>query len=52
MGLIKRTVYLEALRESEKGVKIIYLGSGEIAKLIHTTKMLEEFKEIIDRRVA
>ena len=51
-GHIKRTVYLEALRESEKGIKILYLGSGEIAKLIHTPNMLDEFKEIIDRQVA
>ncbi len=51
-GHIQRTVYLEALRESEKGVKILYLGSGEIAKLIHTANMLEEFKEIIDRQVS
>lgn len=51
-GHIKRTVYLEALRESEKGIKILYLASGEIAKLIHTPNMLDEFKEIIDRQVA
>ena len=51
-GPIKHTVYLEALRESEKGVKILYLGSAEIAKLIHTPNMLDEFKEIIDRQVA
>ncbi|MBR4391087.1 MAG: hypothetical protein IKT08_03155 [Bacteroidales bacterium] len=51
-GYIQRTVYLEVLRESEKGIKILYLGSGEIAKLIHTPNMLEEFKEIIDRQVA
>ena len=51
-GHIKRTVYLESLRESEKGTKILYLGSGEIAKLIHTPNMLDEFKEIIDRQVA
>lgn len=51
-GHIKRSVYLEALRESEKGIKILYLGSGEIMKLIHTPNMLDEFKEIIDRQVA
>lgn len=51
-GHVKRTVFLEALRESEKGIKILYLGSGEIAKLIHTPNMLDEFKEIIDRQVA
>ena len=50
-GHIQRTVYLEALRESEKGVKILYLGSGEIATLIHAPNMLDEFKEIIDRQV-
>lgn len=51
-GHIKRTVFLEVLRESEKGIKILYLGSGEIAKLIHTPNMLDEFKEIIDQQVA
>ena len=51
-GHIKRSVYLEALRESGKGIKILYLGSGEIMRLIHTPNMLEEFKEIIDRQVA
>ena len=51
-GHIKRSVYLEALRESEKGIKILYLGSGEIMRLIHTPNMLDEFKEIIDRQVA
>ena len=49
---IKRSVYLEALRESEKGIKILYLGNGEIMKLIHTPNMLDEFKEIIDQQVA
>lgn len=51
-GHISRAVYLEALRESEKGVKIIYLGSAEITRLIHTPNMLDEFKEIIDHQVA
>lgn len=51
-GHIKRSVYLEALRESEKGIKILYLSSGEIMRLIHTPNMLDEFKEIIDRQVA
>ncbi len=51
-GHIKRSVYLEALRESEKGIKILYLGSGEIMRLIHTPNMLDEFKEIIDQQVA
>lgn len=50
-GYIKRTVYQEALKESEKGVKIIYLSSGEIMRLIHTPNMLDEFKEIIDGQV-
>lgn len=51
-GHIKRSVYLEALRESEKGIKILYLGSGETMRLIHTPNMLDEFKEIIDQQVA
>lgn len=51
-GHIKRTVYLEALKESGKDVKILYLSSGEIVRLIHTPNMLDEFKEIIDSQVA
>jgi len=51
-GHIKRTVYLEALKESGNDVKIIYLSSGEIARLIHTPDMLDEFKEIMDEQVA
>ena len=48
-GDIKRSVYQEALRESGGGIKILYLNSGEISRLIHTPNMLEEFKEIFDR---
>lgn len=51
-GHIKRTVYLEALKESGNDIKIIYLSSGEIARLIHTPNMLDEFKEIMDEQVA
>lgn len=51
-GYIKRTVKLEALKESCNDVKIIYLSSGEIARLIHTPDMLDEFKEIMDEQVA
>lgn len=51
-GPIKRTVYFEALKESGNDVKIIYLSAGEIARLIHTPNMLDEFKEIIDEQVA
>lgn len=51
-GHIKRTVYLEALKESGNDVKIVYLSSGEIARLIHTPDMLDEFKEIMDEQVA
>lgn len=50
-GHIKRSVYLEALKESGNNVKILYLSSGEIARLIHTPNMLDEFKEIIDSQV-
>lgn len=50
-GYIKRTVYFEALKESSNDVKIIYLSSGEIVRLIHTPDMLDEFKEIMDEQV-
>lgn len=51
-GNIKRSVYQEALHESTSGIKILYLGSGEIARLIHMPNMLDEFKEIMDQQVA
>jgi len=50
-GTITKTVYLEALKESKGGVKIVYLASSEILTLIHSQDMLEEFKIIIDKQV-
>lgn len=50
-GRIKRTVYLEALKDAKGGVKILYMSSPEIMQLIHASDMLEEFKLIIDKQV-
>ena len=50
-GSIKRTVYLEALKEAKGSVKILYMSSPEILQLIHASDMLEEFKLIIDKQV-
>lgn len=50
-GSIKRTVYQEALKESKGNVKILYMSSPEIIRLIHASDMLEEFKLIIDKQV-
>ncbi len=50
-GSIKRTVYLEALKEAKGSVKILYMSSPEIMQLIHSSNMLEEFKLIIDKQV-
>lgn len=50
-GYIKRTVFQEALKECKFNTKIVFLSSSEIIRLIHTSKMLDEFKEIIDEQV-
>lgn len=50
-GSIKKTVYLEALKEAKGSVKILYMSSNEIMQLIHASDMLEEFKLIIDKQV-
>ncbi len=50
-GTVKSTVFKEALKECKFNNKIIFLASAEILRLIHTPKMLEEFKEIIDEQV-
>lgn len=50
-GTVKSTVLREALKECKFNSKIIFLSSSEILRLIHTPKMLDEFKEIIDEQV-
>lgn len=50
-GDIKKTVYKEALKESKFDTKIVFLSSAEILRLIHTPRMIDEFKEIIDSQV-
>lgn len=50
-GLIKKTVYLEALRESGESYKVIFMSNPEIEKLINSANRLETFKEIIDSQV-
>lgn len=50
-GIIKRTVYLEALKESRSDTRMLYLSSAEILRLIRTPNMLEEFKCIMDEQV-
>lgn len=50
-GTVKSTVFREALKECKFDNKIIFLASAEIQRLIHTPKMFEEFKEIIDEQV-
>ena len=50
-GIIKKTVAYEALKESKFNNKIVFLTSAEILRIIHTPKMIEEFKEIIDSQV-
>lgn len=50
-GTIKRTVFLEALKDSKYNNKIVFLSSAEILRLIRTPMMLEEFKEIIDEQI-
>lgn len=50
-GTVKHTVLREALKECKYNIKIIFLSSSEILRLIRAPKMLEEFKEIIDEQV-
>lgn len=50
-GKIKSTVYKEALKETKFDSKIVFLGSSEIMQLIHTPRMIDAFKEIIDFQV-
>lgn len=50
-GYIKKTVYLEALRDSGDIRKIMFLSNPEIEKLINSQNRLETFKEIIDSQI-
>ena len=50
-GYVKSTVYQEALKECKFNTKIIFLCSADILRLIHTPKMLDELKEIIDEQI-
>ena len=50
-GRITRTVFEEALKECKFRIKIVFLASADILRLIHTPTMLDEFKEIIDNQV-
>ena len=50
-GHVKRTVFQEALKDHKFTSKIIFLSSAEIMRLIHTPKMLDELKEIIDEQI-
>lgn len=50
-GEVKKTVYRESLKESKFDTKIVFMSSAEILRLIHTPRMIDEFKEIIDSQV-
>jgi DNA-binding NarL/FixJ family response regulator len=50
-GYIKKTVFIEAVRESGDVRKIIFLSNPEIEKLINSQNRLESFKEIIDSQI-
>lgn len=50
-GHIKRTVFIEATRDSKSVGKIIFLSNNEIIRLINSSNKLEEFKSIIDDQV-
>jgi DNA-binding NarL/FixJ family response regulator len=50
-GYIKKTVYLEAMRESKNHFKIIFLSNPEIESLINSPNRLETLKELIDSQI-
>jgi len=50
-GYIKKTTFLEALRESGDIRKIVFLSNPEIDKLINSQNRIETFKEIIDSQI-
>lgn len=50
-GSFTKTAYLEAMRNSIKDTKIIFLSNAEFERLILSIDMLSTFKEIIDEQV-
>lgn len=50
-GYIKRSTYLEALRDSSETGKIIFISNPQIERLINSHDKLSEFKRIIDEQV-
>lgn len=50
-GYIAKTTYIEAIRNSQDNIKIIFLSNVEIEKLIKAENKLSEFKAIIDNQV-
>lgn len=50
-GYIKQTTYLEAMRSSGDGIKIVFLSNPEIEKIIYSQNKLETFKSIIDDQI-
>jgi CheY-like chemotaxis protein len=47
----KRTAYLEALRTSNTGSKIIFISNNEIEELIRSIQPIKTLKSIIDKQV-
>jgi len=47
----KKNTYLEAIRDSSKNQKIIFISNIEINKLIKSSNLLETLKSIIDEQV-
>lgn len=50
-GYISRTTFLEAMRESKSGKKVVFLSNPEIIRLITSGSIKEEFKNILDEQV-
>nr|DAW89629.1 MAG TPA: REC protein [Caudoviricetes sp.] len=50
-GLMKSSVYQEAMRSSCDDIKIIFLSNPEIEMLIRSDNKLEDFKTIIDKQI-
>lgn len=48
---VKDTVYKQALVEAKGNIKIVYIATDLIVRLIHAQNILEEFKDIIDEQV-
>lgn len=50
-GGIAKTSYLQAMRDSKEGSKVLFLSNNEFLNLILSENKLEEFKKIIDDQV-